>query len=200
MVTAAETGAPQGAVVLPDVGQCLSALRFRLVGAPLGGSTKSAGRSSSCVTPTMWWRDLSMKDTAKRPLAGHAAADGKVCAIAAPGQDATDRVWPLCGLERRAERGLGKPEGSTFLVSRISAGGHPKSRFSPLIRKSPPRSNAGQDQEPSRKNCDDACTTPSRNRGSGARQVVRGYFALPRRANQPPQSGGLSVLPWGASG
>jgi hypothetical protein len=169
---------------------------FSTCGRTAGGSTKPAGRSSSCVTPTMWWRDLSMKE---RPSAfwRTSAADCKVCAIAAPGQDATDRDWPLCGRASSRAR-LGQTGGVQLSWFHAYQRADPKGTLSPDTQE-PPRSNAGQAQSHQGR----IPTTHARpHPATGAVAAASGarLLCIPRRANQPPQSGGLSVLRGGASG
>ena len=72
VVTAAETGAPQGAVVSPMLANVYLHYVFDLW-AHRWRQHEVRGRSSSCVTPTMWWRDLSMKE---RPSAWRTCGSG----------------------------------------------------------------------------------------------------------------------------
>ena len=113
IVSVSERGTPQGAVISPLLANIYLHYVFDLW-AERWRQRQAHGQHDHRALCRRYRGRLRARGRRPALPGGSATTAGGVCVAAAPGQDPTDRVWPLCG-ETEHERGLGKPETFNFL-------------------------------------------------------------------------------------
>ena len=95
------------------------------------------------------------------------------CAVASSGQDPPDRVWPLAA-DRRARRGLGKPETFNFLGFTFICGKSRRGKF--LLKRKTRRDRMRAKLREIKEEMRRRMHQPIPEQGKWLRQVVSGFF------------------------